>query len=131
MLGRTGRPGRHPAGTTIAVRRVPRDDRGRPSGAPPIVFEVPEVAIEPRATVDVSRPGGGNPTGDGRETVVTTREVYLPPGAGLHIHDEVWMPGENRDARPMWRLTAQPHQARNPFSGDYPGDVITVERVDG
>lgn len=122
---------RHPHGDTVAFRRVPLTARGVPTGAPPVVFEVGGCAIERLATQEVSRSVGGNPTDDYRDTTVTTMKVFLPPGSGVEITDRAWLPGEDRGHRPMWRLTSLPYRARNPFTGAYPGDEITIERVDG
>lgn len=122
---------RHPHGQTITVRRVPTDDRGRPTGEPALVWDIDGCAIERLATQEVSRSVGGQPTDDLRDTVVTTMKAFLPPHSGVQLTDQVWLPGEDRAHRPMWRLNAQPYQARNPFTGAYPGDEILIERVDG
>lgn len=122
---------RHPSGQTITVRRVPVDERRQPTGEPPLVWDIEGCAIERLATQEVSRSVGGQPTDDLRDTVVTTMKVFLPPDSGLEVTDQVWLPGDNRNHRPMWRMNSRPWQARNPFTGLYPGDEITLERVDG
>lgn len=111
---------RHPYGETVIIHPMTldgTDDYGNPAPSFGDDIERDHCAVEPRTEVEE--------VGNNRSMVVNGFHIYDTLDVPVGPHDELTVRGV--------RCVVDGEIARwaNPFSGDAPGAVITVKRVEG
>lgn len=61
----------------------------------------------------------------GREAIVDTWMVAVPPGVGIDRHDRIEIDGQ------VWQIDGWPQAWANPYTGGRPGTTVRVVQVGG
>lgn len=112
---------RHPYGETVTVHPYVEDAGLDPLGNPVsgwgADYDREHIAVAPH--VDAEQ------IGEMRSMVVSGFDLYDTYDSPIGPHDEVTVRGDR------YRVDGEIARWRNPFTGDAPGCVITVKKVEG